>query len=103
MSVMLRNIKYISLCLIACFSFSSCFEETQKEEVYNDEDTYFSISQFFDDQWEIRKDDPVTLLRIFSLNGKTDSSFVFLSDTLWNQLRGFFDKADISHGKYIGM
>ena len=65
-------------------------------------DAYFSIKDFFNDQWKTRKGIPYTLLRVVNLNGQIDSSFVDLDSTLWAQLRSPFDAADISDKKYMG-
>ncbi len=67
-----------------------------------EEEPYFSISQYFDDQWQTRKDNPYTLLRIVNLNGRTDSSFVPLDSVLWQNLRAYFDAGDISQDKFKG-
>jgi hypothetical protein len=66
------------------------------------EGTYFSITHYFVDQWNTRRGNPYTLLRVLKNEGSTDSSFVPLDSTLWFGLRAHFDEADISDSSYLG-
>jgi hypothetical protein len=79
------------------------FKEKQKSTSAKEEDvaTYFSIKDFFKDQWNTRRGSPYTLLRIVTLNGKTDSAFVDLDSTLWFSLKAKFDAADIGDRKFL--
>ena len=90
----------LSLSLFACKEKqnSNSVKEENKEEVQ----TYFSITEYFVDQWNNRRGNPYTLLRIVTLNGKSDSAFVVMDSTLWFSLRAKFDAADISDPKFLG-
>lgn len=108
------------LLLLPCLSLFACKEKqksssaeekttqpttttgTPPVKVEDSSSTYFSISDYFDDQWKTRKGDPYTLLKITELKGKRDSAFVPLDSALWAQLRAPFDAADISDKKYLG-
>jgi hypothetical protein len=80
-----------------------CFACTSKKaaEKPKDQETYFSVRQFLDDQWKTRKGQPIALLRITSFNGTSDSSFVNLDSTLWSNIRMKFDQADIGNPKFL--
>lgn len=65
--------------------------------------TYFSIKDYFDDQWNTRRGSPYTLMKIHNVNGKADSAFVALDSVLWFSMRAPFDAADISDKKFLGM
>ncbi|WP_162902799.1 hypothetical protein [Taibaiella koreensis] len=65
-------------------------------------ETYFSITDYFNDQWKNRNGDPYTLLKIVETNGRRDSAYVPLDGVLWGRLRAYFDAADISDKKYLG-
>lgn len=97
--------KYLLIVVIA-LSLFACKEKQKsgsgEEEKAGEEDTYFSITDYFVDQWNNRRDNPYVLLRIVTLNGKSDSSFVNLDSTLWFGLRAKFDAADISNKKFLG-
>ncbi|MFT4062392.1 MAG: hypothetical protein QM642_08560 [Edaphocola sp.] len=65
--------------------------------------TYFSIRQFFDDQWKNREGNPYTLLKKIYVNNRlADSGFVALDAALWARLRTPFDATDISNKHYLG-
>lgn len=91
-----------SLLLVGIFSvlFFAC---KSKNDPVNPEDqeTYFSVRQFLDDQWATRHGQPVILLRITVFNGTTDTSFVSLDSTLWSTIRMKFDQADIGDPKFL--
>ncbi|PSK92164.1 hypothetical protein [Taibaiella chishuiensis] len=103
--------------LALLLSFSACKEKqnstsAKKEPVADTTgqvvdttsgETYFSIRAFFDDQWTTRKGMPYTLLRVEKNDGRTDSAFADLDSLLWQELRGPFDRADISDKKFAGL
>ena len=98
------NFKYllIPLMTIAVFACKEKQKSTSAtEEKKEDVPTYFSITGYFEDQWNTRRGNPYVLLRIVTLNGKTDSAFVNLDSTLWYGLRAKFDAADISDKKFL--
>lgn len=108
------------LLLLSCLSLFACKEKqksssaeekatqpsttsgTPPVKVEDSSSTYFSISDFFDDQWKSRRESPYTLLKVTESNGKRDSAFVSLDSTVWSGLRAPFDAADISDKKYLG-
>lgn len=64
--------------------------------------TYFSIKDYLDQQWVLKKDNPYTLLKVVIANGKRDSTFVPLDSTAWYAMMQPFYVADISDKKYLG-
>lgn len=110
---------YFSL-IIGILFFFSCKNKTENQEgeVLNYEDLeiieinqdieveydgddagYISMIEFFDDQWEFRKDQPYTLLKI---ENDTDSTYVGLDDKLWKEMTEAFVNADINAAKFKG-
>src|SRR6478752_7644162 len=72
---------------------SSAEEKTTPVVPVKVEDTserYFSIRDYFDDQWNTRRGSPYTLLKIHKVNNKTDSAFVALDSVLWFSMRAPF-------------
>lgn len=63
---------------------------------------YFSITDFFADQWNTRRGDPYTLLKVTVSGGQADSAFIPLDSTLWFSLCNRFTAADISDRKFLG-
>ncbi len=108
------------LLLLPCLSLFACKEKQKSSsaeekttqpttttgappvKVEDSSSTYFSISDYFDDQWKSRSEDPYTLLKITESQGKRDSAFIPLDSVLWKQLRAPFDAADISNKKFLG-
>lgn len=82
--------------------FASCKGGADTPTVAEEQETYFSIKQFLDDQWKNREGVPYTLLRVASFNGVSDSAFVPLDSTLWHSLRSRFDETDISDPRFFG-
>lgn len=86
--------------LLAC----SC-KETQKSTSTDTEtenrETYFSVSQFLDDQWANRSGLPYTLQRIATINGQSDTAYVLLDSVLWKNIRAPFDDADIGTAAFL--
>lgn len=64
--------------------------------------TYFSVKEYLDQQWNLKKDNPYTLLKIVVENGKRDSSFVPFDSTNWFTILQPFYIADIGDKKYLG-
>src|SRR6218665_3679923 len=64
--------------------------------------TYFSLKDYFDDQWKTRSGSPYTLLKIQTVNGKTDTAYAPLDSALWLEIRAPFDAADIGDKKFLG-
>jgi len=103
-----------ALLCICCLSLFACKgkqksepKETEKtmlpvvKQVIDTSETYFSIRQYFDDQWQTRSSNPYTLLKIQVIDGKRDSSFVQMTPELWASIRAPFDAADISDTRYL--
>jgi len=64
--------------------------------------THFSIRDYLDQQWDLKKDNPYTLLKVVIANGKRDSTYVPLDSALWYTVMQPFYVADISDKKYLG-
>src|SRR5690606_15593877 len=66
-------------------------------------ETYFSVSQFLDDQWANRLEgQPLVLTRLSRFNGRTDSQYVPLDTVLWQKIRSKMDAGDISAPEFLG-
>lgn len=86
--------------LLLCFIAFAC---SQKKKVNNPEqETYFSVKQFLDDQWKNREGNPYSLMKVVDFNGKTDSTIVSLDSNLWKLIRPFFDEANIGDVEHFG-
>lgn len=99
------RISTIYLLLLSLGLFSGCKyikEKTRLPENKDNEETYFSIKQFLDDQWNLLHDQPILLLRVAEFNGKKDSAYVELDSTVWRNIRKQFDPADISNPRFLG-
>lgn len=90
---------HILFILLALFLTQSCKQKPQEENP--NVDTYFSVKQFLDDQWVNREGIPFTLRKITTFNGITDSSFIGLDSTVWQQIREKFDPTDISKPEFL--
>jgi hypothetical protein len=102
------------LVCVGCLSLFACKEKqksssveektvpVERMKVEDTTQTYFSIKDYFNDQWKSREGNPYTLLRLQTVNGKTDSAFKLLTNELWAALRAPFDAADISDKKFLG-
>jgi hypothetical protein len=64
--------------------------------------TYFSIRDYLNEQWNLKKDNPYTLLKIVIANGKRDSAFVPFDSANWFAIMKPFYIADIGDKKYLG-
>lgn len=107
------RLRLVLVCL-GCLSLFACKEKQKSSsaeektapvarmKVEDTTQTYFSIKQYFNDQWKTREGNPYTLLKLQTLNGKTDSAFIPLTNELWAAMRAPFDAADISDKKFLG-
>lgn len=64
--------------------------------------TYFSVIDYFNDQWKNRNTDAYTLLKIEETDGRRDSTYLPLDSALWVRMRTPFDATDISDKKFLG-
>lgn len=65
-------------------------------------ETYFSVSQFMDDQWNNRlAGQPLVLRRISRFNNRLDSNYVPLDTVLWQKIRAKMDAGDISGPEFL--
>jgi len=64
--------------------------------------TYFSVIDYFNDQWKNRNTDAYTLLKIEEINGRRDSTYLPLDSALWARMRAPFDATDIGDKKFLG-
>lgn len=85
------------LLLSGCKYFKKSTYEPPEEE----QETYFSVSEFLDDQWKLLAGQPYMLLKVTNFNGSKDSSMVLLDSTLWQQIREPFDAADIGKVQFL--
>lgn|SRR5690606_21494840 len=94
----------ISILLLVPLLFFACKEKqksTSTDQEETNKETYFSVTQFLDDQWANRHGIPYTLQRVTVLNGRSDTTYVLLDSTLWQNIRAQFDAADISEVKFL--
>jgi len=99
------------LCLFACKEKQKsssaegeigAADTARREKVEDTTMTYFSIRQYFEDQWKTREGNPYVLVRIRKVNGRADSANVPLNTALWDSLTAPFNAADISDKKFLG-
>lgn len=64
--------------------------------------TYFSVTDFANDQFRTYWGQPFTLLKIVSSKGKVDSSYIAARDLDWAKVLQPFFRADISDPKFLG-
>jgi len=102
MKYYLKIFKAALLAFILGICFSACKSEILKPEAKAEQETYFSVKQFFDDQWKTRHGIPYTLMRVSTFNGISDSTYLGLDSTLWQNIRHVFDEADIGDPKFLG-
>lgn len=105
----------LSLIFVCCLSLFACKEKQKSssaeekttppvvtQQVVDSSVTYFSVKDYFDDQWKTRSGNPYTLLKLYTVNGKTDSSYIPMDNALWASIRAPFDAADIGDKKFLG-
>jgi len=68
-------------------------------EYDGDDAGYISMIEFFEDQWEYRKGQPYTILKI---KNDIDSSYVGLEEKLWEEMTAPFIKSDINAASFKG-
>lgn len=103
------------LAILSCFFLFACKEkqksssaeektvDTTAVKEIDSSQTYFSVKQYFSDQWSTRRGNPYTLLRISKVGeGRPDSSFVQMDSVLWFSLIAPFNAADISDKSFLG-
>jgi len=88
--------------IIVCCLFCGCKKEKHKHIVDVSGGSYFSITQFANDQFRTFWEQPFTLEKIAIENGKKDSSLVSAFELDWAKALKPFFKADISDPKFIG-
>lgn len=98
----------LCLTLFACKekqNSASTEEKTTPVVPLKVEDTsqsYFSIRDYLNEQWNLKKENPYTLLKVVVVDGKKDSSFVPFDSATWFTMTAPFYAADISDKKYLG-
>ncbi len=108
MRVRLSVVAACCLTLFACKEKqkSSSAEEKQPAMVEQEVDTtisYFSLKQYFIDQWSSRSGNPYTILKLNTVNGKrTDSVYIPMDEALWRSMIAPFEAADISNKRFLG-
>jgi hypothetical protein len=102
----------VSICCLSLFACKEKQKSSSAEEkttpavpvqVVDTSERYFSIRDYFDDQWKTRRGNPYTLLKMHIVNGKADSAYVGLDSALWFNMRAPFIAADISDKKFLGL
>lgn len=95
---------YIACLLLGLLVVSGCkwLDKDKVQPKHNNAETYYSIKGFLDDQWRYLEGQPITLLRVATFNGHSDSSFVRLDSTVWKEIRKQFDATDIGESRFIG-
>jgi len=96
--------KHIGYLFLGLLFFSGCkwFDKDQLQPENSNAETYYSIKGFLDDQWRYLEGQPITLLRVATFNGHSDSSFVRLDSTVWKEIRKQFDPSDIAESRFLG-
>ena len=98
------SIRYLLLAAVLFFTLPSCKKKKGTTDVppMDTTQTYFSIRQFMQDQIASYREQPYSLNRFATLNGKTDSSMVNFSNMEWAPIYKAFLETDISAVKYLG-
>jgi hypothetical protein len=64
--------------------------------------THISIVAYLHYQWQMKKEDPYTIMKITIQDGKRDSALIPLDSNLWVTMTTPFYASDISDKKYLG-
>ena len=64
--------------------------------------THFSIKAYLEDQWNMKKNDPYTIMKVVEKDGKKDSALIPLDSALWVTMFVPFYAADIGEKKFQG-
>lgn len=92
----------ILLFLVPLFLFFASCKPEEHKPADDAGGTYFSIKQFAKDQWDTYKGQPYSLMKVVTLNGKTDSTLLSAFDMEWGRVFKIFFDTDISDSKYLG-
>jgi len=96
----MRN-KYLFPAMMVCL-FLACSQKQKRRVIDVSGNSYFSVTQFANDQFRTFWGQPFTLQKFVTENGKTDSSLVSAYELDWAAaLKPFFD-ADISDPRLVG-
>lgn len=94
-------IRHIIL-LFTVLSLFSCKKPAEKPaEAIQPEGSYFSIIQFAKDQWDTYRNQPYSLEKVVTMNGKTDTTYLSALNMDWGSILKVFFDTDISDKKYL--
>lgn len=89
--------------VLGTFLLFSCTTKDKYPEGYEEGDSYFSMSQYFDDQWKNRNEMPYVFAKVTTVNGEvTDSVVVNWDEQFFKTVRQQFEEAEIGGPKYLG-
>ncbi|HXS36281.1 MAG TPA: hypothetical protein VN721_06240 [Flavipsychrobacter sp.] len=86
--------------LIISLVFIACKKHVKTGKPHAD-GNYWSIKQFAQDQFNTFHNQPFTLQRIITVNGKSDTSYVSAFEMDWGYILKIFFESDISDQKYL--
>ncbi len=93
---------YLLIKVVPLLTLLSCQRYAARNEIVNENDTYFSIKQFVADQIDLYKGQPLSLYKVTYLNGHVDSTLVNFMNMDWSPVFNMFIATDISNKKFIG-
>lgn len=97
----------VAIYFILLFGFLAFFQFSCSPIIADDrplppDSAYFSIKSFIKDQIEINQGQPISLIRVSTLNGTKDSSMTNLLTMNWAPIFDVFNESDIASRKYLG-
>jgi len=99
----MKNIKYLLYLLPILLGLACKSKDNVYPPGYEKGDEYFSMHQYFDDQWKNRNEMPYVFAKVTEINGKvTDSQIVDWGEPFFKEIRAQFEKAEIGKPKYLG-
>lgn len=95
----IRVVLFASLFLLSCTKHAKQIGNTN---ITKNTETYFSVRQFGEDQWETYKGQPFILEKRIVNGDKTDTGLVSAQQMDWAGMVKLFFAADISDPKFLG-
>lgn len=96
--------KQLLLLVFCLFSLSACKQKdvAKSEEETEEELRYFSIKQFIEDQFDLKKGQPYTFRKVVVQNGRSDTTLIPYDKVNWKEVFATFAATDISDPETFG-
>ena len=96
------SISRLLILILPVIALVSCKPKSaESTEAKAQESSYFSIKAFAADQWRNYHDQPYGIIKIVSLNGKTDTLYTNANKVNWGDILKLFLETDISNKKFL--